>query len=136
MKFFKAIIKRLLILCLIAGLPASWFVFNTILDKSKLASVSAIASSRLNHKKELTLLKAKHKKEISQLKLKNKKKIAKIKMKERSKRLVAAVPIIGTASLLWTGKEEYADYKEWLKNNPEGTADQYASYKANLLIEP
>jgi len=136
MKAVKAITKKLLILSIVTGLPASWLVFNNILDKTKLASVSAITASRLRHKTELARLKAKHKTEIAKLKLKNKKNIAKVKVKERSKRLVAAIPIIGTVSLLWTGKEEYADYEKWLQDNPEGTADEYASYKVNLLVTP
>jgi len=125
-----------LILTMVAGLPASWLMFDKVLNKTKTASLSAISANSLRHKTELVRLKAKHKTEIAKLKLKNKKNIAKVKVKERSKRLVAAIPIIGTASLLWTGKEEYADYEDWLKNNPEGTADEYASYKVDLLVTP
>ena len=47
-------------------------------------------------------------------------------MKERSKRWFASIPIIGTVLLLWSVKEDH----------PDGTADEYAKYKANLLIEP
>jgi len=25
--------------------------------------------------------------------------------------------------LLWAGKDEYDDYEQWLKDNPEGTAE-------------
>jgi len=97
---------------------------------------TAMASSNIKHHREIIRLKAKQKKEIAKLKFNHKKKIAQIKMKERSKRLVAAIPIIGTASLLWTGKEEYQDYDQWLTANPGGTADEYVSYKAGLLLEP
>lgn len=57
-------------------------------------------------------------------------------MKERSKRYLSAIPAIGTASLLWTDKEGYQNYEQWLTANPEGTANKYASYKASLLLEP
>jgi len=136
MKTIKTLTRKLLILTMIAGLPASWLMFDEILNQTKTVSLSTITANSLRHKSELARLKAKHKTEIAKLKLKNKKNIAKVKMKERSKRFVAAIPIIGTASLLWTGREEYADYEDWLKDNPEGLADEYASYKVGLLVTP
>jgi len=135
MKIVKVIIKKLLILTMLASLPASWLMFDTILKQTKLISATTIATSNVKHHKDIFRLKAKHKKEITQLKLKNKKKIAKAKMKERSKRLVASVPIVGTVLLLWAGKDELEDYHEWLKDNPGGSADEYVSYKTSLLIE-
>jgi len=135
MKIIKTLTRKLLILAMIAVLPASWLMFDKVLNKTKTASLSVITANSLRHKTELARLKAKHKTEITKLKLKNKKNIAQVKVKERSKRLVAAIPIIGTASLLWTGKEEYTDYEEWLQDNPEGTTDEYVSYKTSLLIE-
>jgi len=136
MKIIKALLRQLLILTLVAGFPASWMLFSNMLNQTKMASVTAITSSNLNHQKDIMRLKAKHKKEIAQLKLKNKKNIAKVKMKERSKRLVASVPLVGTVLLLWAGKDEYEDYQEWLKDTPSGTAEEYATYKSNLLVEP
>jgi len=136
MKIVKVIIKKLLILTMLAALPASWLMFDTILKQTKLISATTIATGNLKYKKDIVRLKAKHKKEIAQLKLKNKRNIAKAKVKERSKRLVAAVPIVGTVLLLWAGKDEYEDYQVWLKDNPEGTAEEYAMYKASLLVEP
>ena len=136
MKIVIAIIKKLLILTMVAGIPASWIAFENILNKTKLASAAAISASKLSHKKDIMSLKAKHKKEIAQLKLKNKKNIAKAKLKERSKRLVASVPVVGTVLLLWAGIDEYEDYEQWLKDNPEGTAEEYGAYKASLLAEP
>ena len=136
MKTVKAIIKKLLILTMLAGIPASWIVFENILNKTKIASAALITASNVKHQKDMMRLKAKHKKEIAQLKLRNRKNIAKAKMKERSKRLVASIPVVGTVLLLWAGKDEYEDYQGWLENNPEGTADEYAIYKTNLLLEP
>ena len=136
MKIVKAIIKKLLILIMLAGMPASWIIFDNILNQTKAASATAIVASELKHQKDIIRLKAKHKKEIAQLKLKNKKNIAKAKMKERSKRLVASVPVVGTVLLLWAGKDEYEDYQEWLNDNPNGTADKYANFKTSLLVEP
>jgi len=136
MKTIKTLTRKLLILTMIAGLPASWLMFDEILNQTKTVSLSTITANSLRHKSELARLKAKHKTEIAKLKLKNKKNIAKVKMKERSKRLLAAIPIIGTASLLWTGREEYADYEDWLQDNPEGLADEYASYNVDLLVTP
>ncbi len=136
MKTVKTIIKKLLILTMVAGIPASWIVFENILNKTKIASVALITASNVKHQKDMMRLKAKHKKEIAQLKLRNRKNIAKAKMKERSKRLVASIPVVGTVLLLWAGKDEYEDYQEWLDNNPEGTADEYAIYKTDLLLEP
>jgi len=136
MKIIKTLTRKLLILTMIAGLAASWLIFDEILNQTKTASLSTITANSLRHKSELARLKAKHKTEIAKLKLKNKKNIAKVKMKERSKRLLAAIPIIGTASLLWTGREEYADYEDWLQDNPEGLADEYASYNVDLLVTP
>ncbi len=136
MEFVQKIIKTVLVLLLLVGLPSSWLVFNDLLQQVRTTSASAIAASKLKHKKEIIRLKAKHKKEIAQLKLKHQKNLAKAKIKERSKRLVSAIPIIGTASLWWTGKEEYQDYQQWLKNNPQGTAEEYAIFKGRLLLEP
>ena len=63
-------------------------------------------------------------------------KIAKAKLKKRSKRLIASVPVVGTVLLLWAGKDEDEDYQEWLKDNPNGTADEYANFNTSLLVEP
>jgi len=136
MNIVKAIIKKLLILIVVGAIPASWVMFDNLLNQTKMTSATTIAASKLKHEKDILRLKAKHKKEITLLKLKNKKNIAKAKVKERSKRLIASVPIVGTVLLLWAGKDEYDDYEQWLKDNPEGTAEDYATYKASLLIEP
>jgi|GEM_PF-3692060 len=136
MKLVKKTIKKLFILILLAGTPVSWILFDNILNTTKITATSAMTASNIKHKQEIIRLKAKHKKEIAKLKLNNKKNIAKVKMKERSKRLLASIPIIGTASLLWTSNEEYQDYKHWLMSNPGGTADDYASYKTSLLLDP
>lgn len=136
MMIVKTMIKKLLILTMVAAIPASWVVFENILIKTKLASATAMTASRLSHKKDIMRLKAKHKKEIAQLKLKNKRNIAKAKIKERSKRLVSSIPVVGTVLLLWAGKDEYDDYESWLNENIDGTAEDYAAYKASLLVEP
>jgi len=136
MKLVKKTLKKIFILILLTALPVSWIWFDNILNKAKVMANTAMTASNLKHQRELIRLKTKQKKEIAKLKFSHKKKIAQIKMKERSKRLVSAIPIIGTASLLWTGKEEYQDYDQWLAANPEGTADEYVSYKADLLLEP
>ena len=28
------------------------------------------------------------------------------------------------------------DYEQWLKDNPDGTSEEYAAYKLRLLVEP
>jgi len=136
MKIVKAIIKKLLILSIVVGIPTALIVFKNTLDQTKIASAAAISASKLIYKKDIIRLKAKHKKEIAQLKLKNKRNIAKAKLKERSKRLIASVPVVGTVLLLWAGKDEYEDYLEWLNDNPKGSADEYAIYKTDLFLEP
>jgi dipeptide/tripeptide permease len=91
-----------------------------LLIKLKTAQATIVANT-INHKKDMARLKATQKKDL-----------AKTKMKERSKRLFSSIPIIGTAMLFWTGKDEY---DEWKKDNPGGTVEGYAKYKADLLIE-
>jgi len=95
---------------------------------------ATIAANNLKHKSELRTLNVKHKKDIARERSKNRRKVAKVKMKERSKRWFASIPIIGTALVLWSGKDEYDDYEVWKAENPTGTAENYAKYKAELLI--
>lgn len=79
------------------------------------------------HLKNSLSLKAKYKKSIAEIKLKHKKEIAKVKLKQRSKakiqRVVAAIPIIGIASLVVFEKMEF---DEWKTDHPDGTIEEYS----------
>lgn len=87
---------------------------------------AAVVASAKYAKNTITL-KAKHKKEIYQLKLKHKKDIAKVKVKQRSKakiqRVVAAIPVVGVASLVVFEKLEFDD---WKTDHPNGTFSEYS----------
>jgi len=54
-------------------------------------------------------------------------------MKEPSKRIISGIPIVGTVFLLWAGREEYAEYEQWLENNSGETIEEYAVYKKEFF---
>ena len=58
--------------------------------------------------------------------------VAKVKAKARLRRLVAAVPFAGVASLAYF---EEQDYQEWLEENPAGTRGDYACEVAHITSE-
>lgn len=125
MNFFKSLSKKVLILIFLGVFAVAGVIVNgvfNVFEKSMQAT--------------LTTTMAKHKKEIAQLKAKHKKEIAKVKAKERSKRSLAAIPIVGSIAALWTGKEVQDDYKEWKIDNPEGTPKEYAQEQVELVTEP
>ncbi len=46
------------------------------------------------------------------MKVKHKKDIAKVKLKSKAKRVLVAVPLLGTAYAVWLEKSEYDDWKQ------------------------
>ena len=58
--------------------------------------------------------------------------IAKVKAKAKLRRLIAAVPFAGMASLAYF---EEQDYQEWLVENPTGTRADYACEVATVTAE-
>lgn len=90
------------------------------------AALTAMASEKLKHKKEVSKLKKSHSKEIDKLKRNHQKKLAKVKARERAKakiqRVVSAVPIMGVAAV---GLFEKLEYDNWKKENPTGTFEVY-----------
>ncbi len=123
-ELFKKQTGKMLILILISVFIISLVVVDGIINKIEKTAQASIVANTIKHEKDMARLKAKHKKDL-----------AKTKMKERSKRWFASIPIIGTAMLFGTGKDEYDEYDEWKKDNPGGTVEGYAKYKADLLIE-
>ena len=122
---------------IICILSVSWIAveyFKNRINTIEQTTKATIAANTLKHKKNIARLKTKHKKEITRTKMKHKKQIAKIKMKERSKRWFSSIPILGTVLLFWTGKDEYDDYESWKQENPNGSTESYAKYKAELLM--
>ena len=64
--------------------------------------------------------------------LTQRKAIAKVKAKARLRRLIAAVPFAGMASLAYF---EEQDYQEWLVENPTGSRADYACEVAAVTSE-
>jgi hypothetical protein len=54
------------------------------------------------------------------------------KAKARIRRTVVAVPLVGLGAIVYF---EEADYREWLKDNPDGTREQYFCQVAKVTAE-
>lgn len=66
-----------------------------------------------------------HRKELAEA-------VARTKAKARLRRIVAAVPFAGAGAIVYF---EDQDYREWLAENPNGTAGDYACEVARLSAE-
>lgn len=90
------------------------------------AALTAVASEKFKHKKEVANLKKSHAEKIDKLKRKHQKKLAKVKARERAKakiqRTVSAMPIVGVTAF---GLFEKLEYDNWKKENPTGTFEAY-----------
>ena len=121
-------IRSKILLLTVAGIFSSVIIaFNFTIDKMEKNAMQAAVVASAKYAKNTITLKAKHKKEIYQLKLKHKKDIAKVKVKQRSKakiqRVVAAIPVVGVASLVVFEKLEFDD---WKTDHPNGTFSEYS----------
>ena len=121
-------IRSKILLLTVAGIFSSVIIaFNFTIDKMEKNAMQAAVVAIAKYAKNTITLKAKHKKEIYQLKLKHKKDIAKVKVKQRSKakiqRVVAAIPVVGVASLVVFEKLEFDD---WKTDHPNGTFSEYS----------
>lgn len=109
----KIISITMIIALLLVGIKGYSFWQESLAN----AALTAVASEKLKHEKEVAKLKQKHRK-----------KVAKVKTRERAKakiqRTVSIVPIIGVAAL---GLFEKLEYDEWKKENPTGTFEEYTN---------
>jgi hypothetical protein len=69
---------------------------------------------------------------IIAMKVKHKKDVTKVKLKAKAKRVMVAVPLLGSAYAVWLEKSEYDDWKE---SHPQGTVTQYSNEVTELALE-
>ena len=132
----KTIRSKILLLTVASIFSSVLVAFNFTIDKMEKTAMQAAIAASAKYAKNTFTLKAKHKKAIAQLKLKHKKDIAKVKMKQRSKakiqRVVAAIPVVGIATLAVFEKLEFDD---WKTDHPNGTFSEYSEEVTQVVNE-
>lgn len=118
--------KKISIIIIIASVIGGVKGYSFWQESLAKAALTAAASEKLKHKKELSRLKKSHTKEIAKLKRNHQKKLAKVKARERAKakiqRTLSAMPIMGVAAF---GLFEKLEYDHWKRENPAGTFEAY-----------
>jgi hypothetical protein len=111
--FIRFMVKNLLVIILALSLligaslgAVAWSMASTTIDGLK----STLIAMKVKHKKE----------------------IAKVKLKAKAKRVLVAVPLLGSAYAIWLEK---AEYEGWKQSHPDGTISQYAEEVTELVIE-
>lgn len=90
--------------------------------------VAAITTDLASSALDLAATKAKLSEQKANHELELKRQKAKIKAKERLRRSIAAVPIVGAGMIIYF---EEQDYRDWIKDNPQGNPSDYACEVAN-----
>ena len=123
-----------------AKLAAQASAHNLKLGEQTSKHKTALARQASKHKAELSSQASKHKTVLAQRELRHnsdlKKQKASIKARERLRRSIAAIPILGTAIIVYF---EEQDFQEWSTENPNASRAEYACevalYSAEIVDE-
>ena len=116
-------------LCVALAVATAGLTWRTVELGAKVTALSAAAAAKaVGHRREL----AKAERDRRAAEARHRNELAKMRAKARLRRLVVAVPIVGTGA---AGYFEWREYLEWKEEHPGGTFDDYATEVGSASAE-